>query len=230
MFTTYGGEGMILLFIGFLSLEEFGTILGIIGSIIFFISFFIGIFTENKYNLINRIKRRIAILQNKDVEISIAFTYEINNDFENVKRKIIEQFENVNVKRETKTRIDFNSGLYSINIISEAKNNIFIEIERMGCGIKGLKNKINELLGKLNNLTIENNQILKKFLACDIDLSLPYTWSYININTPKKFNLKRYTIELEEGIFKSQIKIIVDKINIKFNTLQAIFPLLEKFI
>lgn len=175
-------------------------------------------------------KRRVAILQNKDAEISMAFNYETSVDFEKVKKKIVERFENVDVKRETKTRIDFNSGSYSINVILDAKNNVFIEVERMGCGIRGLKNKINELLGKLNDLSTGNNQILEKFLACDIDLSLPYKWSYVNINMPKKFNLKRYIIELEEDIYKSQVKIIVDKINIKFNTLQAILPLLEKFI
>jgi len=210
--------------------EEWNLIIGFIITFYTIGTIFFGVFSENRYNIVNRIKRRLAILKNKDVIIRLAFSYLVNNSFNEVKKEIIKQFENVDVKRETKTKIDFTSGTYSVSIIQNSRNNIFIEIERIGCGIKGLKNKILELLGKLNNLSTGNKPILEKFLACDIDITLPFVWTYININQPKKFNIKRYIIELEEGTFKSQVKIIMDKINIKLNTLQAIQPILEKFI
>ncbi len=211
-------------------LENWNLIFGFIISLYTIAIIFIGIFSENKYNLINRLKRKIAILRNKDVEISISFSYESEANFDKIKKTILEKFNNIDVKRETKTRIDFTAGSYSINLIQNPKNNIFIEVERIGCGIRGLKEKITNFLGILNDISNSEKPVLEKFLACDIDISLPFIWTYVNINKPKKFKLKKYQIELEEGTFKSQVKIVMDRINIKLNAKEAVLPVLEKFI
>lgn len=211
-------------------LENWNLVVGFVLSVYTILIIILGIFSENKYNLINRIRRRIAIFKNKDVVIRLSFNYKTKSSFDKVKKKILDQFENVDVKRETKTRVDFTTGMYSINLLQNPNYNIFIEVERIGCGIKGLKDKITQFLGILNNISQGENSVLDKFLACDVDLSLPFVWTYVNINKPKKFRLKKYQIELEEGIFKSQVRIVMDKINIKLNAIDAVLPVLEKFI
>lgn len=114
-------------------------------------------------------------------------------------------------------------------VLSE-DNTVFIHFERMGSGIRLLKDKINEVLRLLSNLSKEN--IVENLIACDIDIDLPYTWTYIKINKPKGFRIKEYVIDIEdESEFKSKIQIRMDnKICLKFKGIDDIYQIIQKVL
>jgi len=210
-------------------LEEWNLFFGFLFSLWTIIIILIGIFSENKYNVINRIKKRYAFFKNKNAKIDMKFRYETISDFNNIKKSLLEQFNKPDVKRNTDERLDFTSDIFSVTLILEPDKTAFIHFERMGSGLKYLKEKINVVLRSLGNLSKE--QRFSNLLACDLDIILPYTWTYVKINKPRGFNIKNYIIDLDDDEFKSNIKIMMDnKISFRFKGIDEIYQIIQKVL
>lgn len=209
-------------------LKDWSWLLEILIAIIVFIA---GIFSENKYNLINKVKRWLAIRKNEGADINMTLQYESETDFSNLKKSFKDKFRtySLEVIKESKIRMDFSFDIFLITLIENQEKKIFVEIKRMGCGIKDLHRKIEEFMNKM--VDFEKNKIFKKFISCDIIVKLPYRWSYININKPKGFKVKDYSITIQktEG-FQSEVEIKLDSINMSLNTKEEIIPLLQKLL
>jgi len=205
----------------------------------FFLGFISGLGTttiivaviENKYHIVNKLRKFIAVKRNKDTNATLSLEYKPNKDFD----KIINEFKTVfrkdkdfKIVKKTNTKIIFQYGSFTINIIQNQQNNIFIETERISAGINGLKNKINGFLGYMRE--IENSKVVSDFIGCDLTFSLPYKWDDMNIWTPKGLKIKKYNVGFSEETFKSEVEISLNKVNIRSDTLQAINYLIEKFL
>ena len=186
---------------------------------------------ENKYHIINRIRKQIAIMKNSGTNATLSLEYEIKKPFS----EIIEEFKNIfrnsenfKVEKKTDTKARFQYKTISINLIQNAQGNLFIEVDKIGCGIRNLKEKINEFLGKVRQ--IEKNKIVSEFICCDLTFSLPYKWDNLNIWTPKGLEVKKYNIGFSEKNYKSEIEISLNKVNINSDTLQSLTYIIEKFV
>jgi len=189
---------------------------------------------ENKYHIIDKIKKKKSILLNEETEATMALEYETHTDFERVKTRFKETFGdqiNLDIKRNSKINMSFNYNVFSINLISSQSGNLFIEVERMGCGIKNLKEKIYSFLAKLNELSTKNGKedVLFNFISCDLTFSLPYKWFNSNLNIPKNLELKEYTIDFTDREYKSEIKIRLNKVNVKTDAIESITKIIDTF-
>lgn len=194
----------------------------------------VGALIENKYHIINRIRKKWAVFFNQETKAEMSLEYKTDFDFEVIK----EEFKNVfrtekafDIKKTTQLSMVFTYDIFSINLINAKTGvgNIFIEVERMGCGIKDLKEKIGDFLAKLNELSTKK-KILSNFLSCDLSFSLPYKWDDLNLYTPKNFKIKEYSISLIDEKYKSEVKISFNHVNIKTDAKEAITQIIEKFV
>ena len=186
---------------------------------------------ENKFHILNRMRKWWAIRQNKGTDARISLEYKIEKDFKEVKEKfktIFRKDKNFRIIKESNTRIDFIYSSFSIKLILNQEGNLFIETDRISCGIKDLKNKINELLGKLRELS--NLGIMKEFISGDLSFTLPYKWDNLNVWKPKGLKIKKYSVSFSEKTYKSEVEISLNKVNIKVDTKEAISHVIEKFI
>ena len=181
---------------------------------------------ENKYHVIDKIKKKKSILFNEGTEATMLLEYETHADFEKIKsefKKFFGSQTDLDIKRNSKINMSFNYNIFSINL--------FIEVERMGCGIKDLKEKIYSFLAKLNNLSTENGNenVLFNFISCDLTFSLPYKWFNSNLNVPKNLELNEYIINLTDREYKSEIKIRLNKVNVKTDAIESITKTIDNF-
>jgi hypothetical protein len=186
---------------------------------------------ENKFHIVNRIRKFIAVKRNKDTDATLSLEYKTEKDFEEIIdtfKKVFRKDKDFKMIKKTNIKIVFQYGSFTINVIKNQQNNIFIETERIGSGIRGLKDKINGFLGYIRE--IENSKIVSDFIGCDLTFSLPYKWDNMNIWVPKGLKIKNYNIGFSEETFKSQVEISLNKVNIKSDTLQSINYLIEKFV
>ena len=189
---------------------------------------------ENKYHIIDKIKKKKSVLFNEGTEATMILEYETHTDFEKIKTRFKETFggqTNLDIKRNSKINMSFNYNVFSINLISSQSGNLFIEVERLGCGIKNLKEKIYSFLAKLNDLSTKNDKedVLFNFISCDLTFSLPYKWFNSNLNIPKNLELKEYTIDLTDREYKSEIKIRLNKVNVKTDAIESITKIIDNF-
>jgi len=206
-------------------------IFNLIGTIV--VSVIVAII-ENKYHIIDEIKKRKSVFLNEGTEATMVLEYETHTDFEKIKTRFKETFgdqTNLDIKRNSKINMSFNYNVFSINLISSQSGNLFIEVERMGCGIKNLKEKIYSFLAKLNDLSTKNGKedVLFNFISCDLTFSLPYKWFNSNLNIPKNLELKEYTIDLTDREYKSEIKIRLNKVNVKTDAIESISKIIDNF-
>jgi len=189
---------------------------------------------ENKYHVIDKIKKEKSILFNEGTEATMLLEYETHTDFDKIKSIFKETFRrqtNLDIKRNSRITMSFNYNSFSINLISSQSGNLVIEVERMGCGIKDLKEKIYLFLAKLNDLSTKNDKenVLFNFISCDLTFSLPYKWFNSNLNIPKNLELKEYTIDLTDCEYKSEIKIRLNKVNVKTDAIESITKIIDNF-
>lgn len=202
----------------------------------FVVAVLVAIFAEYKLNIINKLLKLIAKIRNKGARANISLEYKTKLSFSEAKARIKEVFRKevgFVIKRDTNLKLDFNYDIYSISITYNQNKNLFFEVERIGCGINDLKNKINGLLGRLKDLSVGNTEkspTLTEFVGCEIKLALPYKLMAIKVHKPKFFTLKQYNITLEDKNYKSQVEIRLDSINLRFDSKEAINPVLEKFL
>ena len=185
---------------------------------------------ENKYHIVNRIRKRMAILKNSGTDASFSLEYKINKSFEVVVDKFKEKLrgKGFGVDKITNTKAKFRYGSISFEIILNAQGNLFIEVDKIGCGIRDLKDKINEFLGKIRE--IEKDGLFSDFICCDLSFTLPYKWDNFNIWIPKGLELKKYSVGFSDKTYKSEIDLKLNKVNIKSDTLHSINYLVEKFV
>ena len=185
---------------------------------------------ENKYHIVNRIRKRMVILKNSGTDASFSLEYKINKSFEVVVDKFKEKLrgKGFGVDKITNTKAKFRYGSISFEIILNAQGNLFIEVDKIGCGIRDLKNKINEFLGKIRE--IEKDGLFSDFICCDLSFTLPYKWDNFNIWIPKGLELKKYSVGFSDKTYKSEIDLKLNKVNIKSDTLHSINYLVEKFV
>ena len=185
---------------------------------------------ENKYHIVNRIRKRMAILKNSGTDASFSLEYKINKSFEVVVDKFKEKLrgKDFGVDKITNTKAKFRYRSISFEIILNAQGNLFIEVDKIGCGIRDLKDKINEFLGKIRE--IEKDGLFSDFICCDLSFTLPYKWDNLNIWIPKGLELKKYSVGFSDKTYKSEIDLKLNKVNIKSDTLQSINYLVEKFV
>jgi hypothetical protein len=186
---------------------------------------------ENKYHIVNKIRKFFAVRGNKDTDATLSLEYKSEENFEKICSKFKEVFrkdKDFKVVKKTDTKMIFQYGSFTINLIQNRQGNFFIETERIGSGIKGLRNKINFFLGYMRE--IEKSKIVSEFVGCDLTFSLPYKWDDMNIWTPKGLKIKKYNIGFSEEDFKSEVEISLNKVNIRSDTLQSINLLVEKFL
>lgn len=188
-------------------------------------------FIENKFHVINRIKKNYSIWKNKVTDASLSLEYKPKGSFKEVKGKFKEIFRKEKdfiVIKETDTKMIFQYGIFSLTILENSQKNIFIGTSKISSGIKDLKERINTFLGEINK--IEKTNVLGSFIDCDLSFSLPYKWDSINIWRPKGLEIKKYSISLSEKTFKSQVEISLNKVNLKSDTLQSLSYIIEKFL
>jgi hypothetical protein len=191
---------------------------------------------ENRYHIINRIRKAWAVYKNEGTEARMALEYITNVDFEKIKEEFKNTFrtkDGIDIKKTNSLSMSFTSGIFSINIIKTKMDTIFIEVERIGCGIKNLKERINDFLAKMNELSkkdVNGEKILSNFISCDLTFSLPYKWDNLNLYTPKNFKIKGYSVALIDEIYKSEVKISLNSVNIKTDAKEAITQVIEKFV
>lgn len=186
---------------------------------------------ENKYHIINRIRKRIALLGNKGTEASLSLEYKSDKPFD----KIVEEFKNklrnqgnIRIVKSTNTSVKIEYGINSLNLMKNVKGNFFIELERMGCGIKELKDKLNSFLGLVSQL--ETKKVLGEFVGCDLSFTLPYKWDDMNLWVPSGLKVKKYNVSFSDENYKSDIDVSVNKVNIRSNAISSINHLVEKFV
>lgn len=186
---------------------------------------------ENKYHIVNRIRKFIAVKSNKDTDATLSLEYNTQKGFNEIVEKFKEVFredKDFKIVKKTDTKLIFQYGSFTINVIQNQQNNIYIETERIGAGIKGLKDKINGFLGYIRK--IEKSKVVSDFVGCDLTFSLPYKWDDMNIWTPKGLKIKKYNVGFSEESYKSDVEISLNKVNIKSDTLASINYLVEKFL
>lgn len=191
----------------------------------------IAIFLENKFHIINRIRKRIAIMRNKGTDAILSLEYKSEKPF----KEVVEDFKNVlrsgknfKVDKITNSKAKFQYKTISITVIKNSQGNAFIEIDKIGCGIRDLKEKIVEFLGKVREL--EKTKSLSEFVSCDLTFSLPYKWDKLSVWIPKGLKIKKYNIGFSEGSYKSEVEISLNKVNVKSDTLQSLTHVIEKFV
>jgi len=172
----------------------------------------------------------MAILKNSGTDASFSLEYKINKSFEVVVDKFKEKLrgKDFGVDKITNTKAKFRYRSISFEIILNAQGNLFIEVDKIGCGIRDLKDKINEFLGKIRE--IEKDGLFSDFICCDLSFTLPYKWDNLNIWIPKGLELKKYSVGFSDKTYKSEIDLKLNKVNIKSDTLQSINYLVEKFV
>ena len=185
---------------------------------------------ENKFHIINRIRKRTAILKNEGTDAILSLEYKIDKPFKIIVEKFKEKLRNESfgVDRITNTKAKFRYKTVSFEIILNVQGNLFIEIDKIGCGIRDLKDKLNEFLGKIRE--IEKEGVLNDFISCDLSFTLPYKWDNLNILIPKGLVLKKYNVGFLDETYKSEVELKLNKVNIKSDTLQSINYLVEKFV
>ena len=186
---------------------------------------------ENKYHIVNRIRKEVSILKNSGTEANLSLEYEINESFENIFLKFKEKLRNdkcFKVDKKTGTKIKLQYKSISLNLILTSQKTLFIELDKIGCGIKDLKEKLNEFLGKISEF--ERDKTLFKFLNCHLIFTLPYKWDNMNIWTPKGLRIKKYNVGFSDEMYKSEVEISLNKVNIKSDTKESISYIIDKFI
>lgn len=186
---------------------------------------------ENKFHIVNRIRKKISILKNSGTEATLSLEYNIKNDFETIFQKFKDKLRNdkyFKVDKKTNTKIKFQYKSISFNLILTPQKTLFIEIDKIGCGIKDLKEKLNEFLSKI--IEFEKDETLKEFISCDLIFTLPYKWDDANLFIPKGLKIKKYNISFLDEKYKSEIKISLNKVNIKSNTKESLNYIIDKFI
>lgn len=187
---------------------------------------------ENKYHIINKIRKRIAVIQNKGTDAVLSLEYKIDKPFDEVVERFKEIFRNdskeFKLVKKTNTKLISQYKSLTINLIINSQGYLFIEVDRVGCGIKDLKEKINEFLGKIREL--ERNKTVGEFICCDLTFSLPYKWDNMNIWKPKGLEIRKYHVSFSEENYKSEVEISLNKVNVKSDTIQSLTHIIEKFV
>jgi hypothetical protein len=188
-------------------------------------------FLENKYHIINRIRKRVSIIKNSGTEANLSLEYKIDKDFNKIFEKFKDKLRNdkffkVDKKTDTKIKLQYKS--ISMNLILTPQKTLFIELDKIGCGIKDLKEKLNEFLGKISEF--ERDKTLLEFINCHLTFTLPYKWDNMNIWTPKGLVIKKYNVGFSDENYKSEVEISLNKVNIKSDTKESINYIIDKFI
>ena len=173
------------------------TYIGFFLVIVGFISWIVGVILQDKYDLGNRIRKRIAIVFNRGANARMAFTYETDKDFKTVKNEILNLFNNPQSKIDNALKLDFSNRYYSICVFKEPEGNINIEVERIDAGLKDLRKKIEEMIQKLEYLN--NKGVLNSLIGCKLDIELPFSWKLVRMKKPKGFEIKNILVNLEDS-------------------------------
>lgn len=85
---------------------------------------------ENKFNIINRYRRRVAKFKNEEAEISMILQYKPKADinFEDIKKTFKKQFRSerdFKVIRESAISLDLKYGLFSLTVLQNQEGNIY---------------------------------------------------------------------------------------------------------
>ena len=184
-----------------------------------------------KLNIVNRIRKRISILKNSGTEANLSLEYKIEKDFDTIFEKFKEKLRNdkfFKVDKKTNTKIKLQYKSISINLILTPQKTLFVELDKIGCGIKDLKEKLNEFLGKI--IEFEKDKTLSEFINCHLIFTLPYKWDDMNLWTPKGLKIKKYNVSFSDETYKSEVEISLNKVNLKSDTKESINYIIEKFL
>jgi hypothetical protein len=211
-----------------------GTILKVVSSIV--VTFFGGIWAEHKYNFISRLKQKYARWRNQRAAINLVLRYEPNeeldfDDLKNIfKNSFINQYPDYRLLSEKKFKFDIFFDEFTVEIMHDNCNEIYIEILKSSCGIQDLREKVGTFLTTLTRLNNEN-RLFKGFISCNVALDLPYTWSYVKIFEPSGFKLKDYSIKMERSDrYKTGVTIHLNSINASLASTEEISFLLDRFL
>lgn len=210
------------------------TILKFISSVV--VTFFGGIWAENKYNLISRLKQRYARWRNQRAAINLVLRYVPNEklDFDClkniIKNSFITEYLDYRLLSEKKFKLDIFFDEFTVEIMHDNCNEIYIEILKSSCGIKDLREKVGTFLTVLTRINNEK-RLFNGFISCNVTLDLPYTWTYIKIFEPSGFKLKDYSIKMERpDRYKTGVTIHLNSINASLASTEEISFLLDKFL
>ena len=210
---------------------DFLEIITIIGFVLAIIEIPIGLFIENKFNLLDRFSRRCARIKNKTTEIEIAFSYQYEGDFKEFKRKLKELYADIECKKDSEIVIDFNSHSQSIRATLSQDQTILLEFSRINCGLSEIPEKINEeIISKINQLKDDLTDSFK-FKQCEINLVLPFRWNYVRYSEPKGFKIKDYKIKYQGKDFHTDLTLYSDeKMKIGFKKLEPMVKALRTIL
>lgn len=205
-------------------------------SVLKWISPIIAAIIEYQFHIINRLKKRLAVFRNKETRAKMLLEYETNVDFEKIKdefKNIFRTEKEFDIKKNTSLSLSFTYDVFSINLIDAKTGNLAIEVERMGCGIGDLNEKINSFLGKINQISKKKSGdklIFNNFISCELNFLLPYKWNDLNYYIPKNFVVKDYSINLLEENYKSEINIRLNSVTLKTDAIESVSQIINKFI
>lgn len=193
-----------------------------------------GLFVEYKYNIINRIKKWWAHFRNKQAEVAMNIRYKPKKDFEDIKRELknsfLKEYSNYDILNESKSKIFLSFDVFTIKIIHDEFNEIFIDLSKTGCGINDLKDKLDVFLSALDKINRKKG-LFSNLVSCEISVYLPYIWSYIKVYNPKGFELNNYLIEMKksEG-YKTNVEVRLNSISASVKSIEEISFLLQKLL
>lgn len=211
-----------------------GTILKFVSSIL--VTFFGGIWAEHKYNFISRLKQKYARWRNQRAAINLVLRYVPNEelDFEYlkaiIKNSFITEYSDYRLLSEKKFKLDIFFDEFTVEIMHDNCNEIYIEILKSSCGIQDLRGKVGTFLTILTRINNEK-RLFNGFISCNVTLDLPYPWTYIKIFEPSGFKLKDYSVKLERpDRYKTGVTIHLNSINASLASTEEISFLLDKFL
>lgn len=210
---------------------EINIIIWVVGLLISSIG---GMKAEHKFKIINLFNKKYAHFKNKQAEIDISLRYKPKKEFNQIKKdlknSLLNAYSNYDLLNENDIKIYLSFDIFTMKIIHDEFNTVFIDLSRTSCGINDLKEKVETLLSFLNKLN-DKNHIFDDFLSCDVSVRLPYQWNYVKINEPKGFELKDYIIKMQKTDgYKSKVELHLHSLNASLTSIDEINPLLDKLL
>lgn len=189
----------------------------------------IGLLIEDKYDLLNRLRKKWAIVTNKGANARLIFTFETETDFNIIKNEVHSMFGEGTKKIDNEIKLDFSNSHYSVIVFKVSIKEVYVEIERMESGLRDLSKKISEIIIDFEGLI--NKKIFRSLLNCKLDLELPFQWKLIRIKKPKGFVIENYIINMEDQESKTKIKIIMENtVSINFKGLSMVQEIVKKLL
>ncbi|AKB34783.1 hypothetical protein MSSAC_0193 [Methanosarcina siciliae C2J] len=213
----------------------------IFGNTVSLLSLFIGLFFgaigiigEHRCNIVNRLLKLKSYLLNEEAQIKMNITYKPKKEFNLIKedlKQFLISYDDYNLLKENMISLTIKFDIFTLKIIHNEWDEIFIDVLKTECGVRDLNSKI-ERFSKVLNEIDRTKGLFEKVKTCQAVIYLPYSWNYVKIYTPKGFTLNNYSIKIKgnDEIFKTEVDISLNSISATGHTFDEIKSLLQKLL